>query len=83
MLAVLRDHDPVVQRYHAFFAHLDWRAIPAREVTRRPTARPARRPTGQTCPNARASGQCTCPDPDYHVMLKPAFSMALSVRLPV
>ncbi len=27
-LAVLLDHDPVVRRYRAFFAHLDWTAIP-------------------------------------------------------
>lgn len=33
-LVVLRDHDPVVRRYRAFFAHLDWTAIPAREATR-------------------------------------------------
>jgi Transposase DDE domain len=34
VLASLRDHDPVVQRYRAFFAYLDWSAIPERDPTR-------------------------------------------------
>ena len=29
VLDTLRDHDPVVRRYRAFFAHLDWAALPA------------------------------------------------------
>ena len=40
-LAALLDHDPVVRRYRAFFAHLDWAVIPARTVTR---PRPGRQP---------------------------------------
>src|SRR5438874_3491323 len=28
-----RDHDPVVQRYRAFFAYLDWTVIPERDAT--------------------------------------------------
>jgi hypothetical protein len=34
VLASLRDHDPVVQRYRAFFAYLDWTVVPEREATR-------------------------------------------------
>ena len=34
VLDVVREHDPVVRRYRAFFAHLDWHAIAAREATR-------------------------------------------------
>jgi len=30
----VRDHDPVVRRYRAFFAHLDWPVIPAPEAAR-------------------------------------------------
>jgi len=30
----LRDHDPVVRRYRAFFAYLDWSVVPEREATR-------------------------------------------------
>ncbi len=33
-LALLRDHDPVVQRYRSFFALLDWTRIPERDATR-------------------------------------------------
>jgi hypothetical protein len=33
-LAMLRDHDPVVQRYRAFFALLDWRQVPERTTDR-------------------------------------------------
>lgn len=33
-LALLRERDPLVQRYRAFFADLDWTVIPAREATR-------------------------------------------------
>ncbi len=40
-LAVLLDHDPVVRRYRAFFAHLDWAAIPERGA---PRPRPGRVP---------------------------------------
>ncbi len=36
VLAVLRDHDPVVRRYRTFFAHLDWRVIPAEAARPRP-----------------------------------------------
>lgn len=32
-LSVLRDHDPVVQRYRAFFALLDWDQVPERDET--------------------------------------------------
>jgi hypothetical protein len=32
-LSLLRDHDPVVQRYRAFFALLDWSQIPERDET--------------------------------------------------
>jgi len=32
--AALLDHDPVVRRYRAFFAHLDWAVIPARDPAR-------------------------------------------------
>ena len=32
--ALLRERDPLVQRYRAFFAHLDWSVVPAREATR-------------------------------------------------
>ncbi len=34
MLRLLLDHDPVVQRYRAFFALLDWSAVPGRDETR-------------------------------------------------
>lgn len=34
LLASLRDHDPVVQRYRSFFACLDWNVIREREATR-------------------------------------------------
>ena len=34
VLASLRDHDPVVQRYRAFFACLDWTVVPERAATR-------------------------------------------------
>ncbi len=43
-LTCLRDYDPVVRRYRAFFAHLDWHVIPAR-VTTRPWPGPAPHPT--------------------------------------
>jgi len=33
-LAALLDHDPVVRRYRAFFAHLDWAVIPVRDPAR-------------------------------------------------
>ncbi len=33
-LAALRDHDPVVRRYRAFFAHVDWPVIPVRDPAR-------------------------------------------------
>src|SRR4051794_11594265 len=33
-LALMREHDPVVQRYRAFFALLDWSQIPERDETR-------------------------------------------------
>jgi hypothetical protein len=33
-LALLRERDPLVQRYRAFFAHLDWAVVPEREATR-------------------------------------------------
>ena len=33
-LASLRAHDPVVRRYRAFFAHLDWSVIPEHPATR-------------------------------------------------
>jgi len=38
------DHDPVVRRYRAFFADLDWHVIPARVATR-PRPVPAPHPT--------------------------------------
>jgi hypothetical protein len=34
VLARMREHDPVVQRYRAFFAHLDWSVVPERDATR-------------------------------------------------
>lgn len=34
VLTLLRDHDPVVQRYRAFFALLDWSQVPDRDPTR-------------------------------------------------
>src|SRR5579859_1348774 len=34
VLRLLLDHDPVVQRYRAFFALLDWSGIPARDESR-------------------------------------------------
>jgi hypothetical protein len=33
VLASLRDHDPVVQRYRAFFTYLDWTVVPERDAT--------------------------------------------------
>ncbi len=33
-LGVLRDHDPVVQRYRTFFALLDWDQVLERDETR-------------------------------------------------
>src|ERR1700730_5218807 len=33
-LNLLLEHDPVVQRYRAFFALLDWSQVPEREETR-------------------------------------------------
>ena len=33
-LALLRERDPLVQRYRAFFAHLDWAVVPERDATR-------------------------------------------------
>ncbi len=34
VLTTMRDYDPVVRRYRAFFAQVDWSAIPARDTTR-------------------------------------------------
>lgn len=33
-LALLRERDPLVQRYRAFFAHLNWSVVPERDATR-------------------------------------------------
>ncbi len=43
VLDALREHDSVVRRYRAFFAHLDWRALPTRAATR-PRAGPVPHP---------------------------------------
>src|SRR5690349_20014362 len=33
-LTLLRECDPLVQRYRAFFAHLNWAVVPERDATR-------------------------------------------------
>jgi hypothetical protein len=45
LVAMLAAHDPVVQRYRAFFALLDWSAVPERD-RRRPWPGPAPHPAG-------------------------------------
>ncbi len=42
-----RAHDPVVQRYRACFALLDWRQVPERDARR---AWPGRPPHPTVCP---------------------------------
>jgi hypothetical protein len=51
-LAVLLDHDPVVRRYRAFFAHLDWTAIPP------PAPRRASDSDGHRIPRLPTSRRC-------------------------